>query len=206
MVAKRQVILLLCRLKHSSWRQFKRWRRRRGGFQFGSLFPFHTKQISQIGRKERVEVCVTTARDLMLLWTRQRAAPGELIRCRFWPSLCDNVVMWRDSWQLCFLSAQIFWDINTKCHSGAVSTAAQQTHDSILMCTLIPLPFFPSFPLPPSFHLPNLSWFSLLSTLHHCLCFHLYVLLCILIFSSHTNVFALVFSLIFRCLCVLNEA
>lgn len=145
----------------------------------------------------------------MLLWAFQGLAPGDWIRCRCRcrPSLCDNVVMGRDSWQLCFLSARIFCDINSKCHSRAVSTADQQTHDSTLMCALILVPFLPSLSppfLPPTY--PNLSWFSLLSTLYHCLCSHLYMLVCILIFSSHTNVFALVFSRIFKCLCMLNEA
>lgn len=130
------------------------------------------------------------------------AGPGDRIRSRCWPSFCDNVVMGRDSWQLCFLSARIFCDINNKCHSGAVSIAAQQTHDRILMCTLILL-----HPPPPFlFTYPNLSWFCPLYTLYHCLCSHLYVLLCILIFSSHTNVFALIFICIFRRLCTLNEA
>lgn len=82
------------------------------------------------------------------------SAPGDRIRCRCWPSFCDNIVMRQDSWQLCFLSARIFCDINSKCHSGAVSTAAQQTHDTILMCTLILLPFFFLLPLN-SFYLPQ---------------------------------------------------
>ncbi|CAG01039.1 unnamed protein product [Tetraodon nigroviridis] len=33
--------------------------------------------------------------------------------------------MGRDSWQLCFLSAQIFCNINSKCHSGAMLALQQ---------------------------------------------------------------------------------
>lgn len=118
-------------------------------------------------------------------------------RCR--SSFCGNVVMGRDSWQLCFLSARILCDISNKCHGGAMSTAVQQTHKGILIR-------FHSFSSPVLLTHPNLSWFWLPSPLCHCLCSHLYVLLCILIFSSHTNAFAPIFGRILRCLNMLNEA
>lgn len=58
---------------------------------------------------------------------------GDRIQCHCWPSFWDNVIIgvygcawwgW-DSWQLRFLSAQIFYYINNEFHSPAMSGAAQ---------------------------------------------------------------------------------
>lgn len=134
-----------------------------------------------------------------LVWDGPGAGPGDQARARCRSSFCGNVVMGRDSWQLCFLSARILCDISNKCHGGAMSTVAQQTHEGILMC-------FHSFSSPVLLTYPNLSWFRLPSPLYHCLCSHLTVLLCILIFSSRTNAFASIFGRILSCLNTLNEA
>lgn len=70
---------------------------------------------------------------------------GDRIHCCCRSSFWDNVIMGRDRWQLCFLSAQIFYNVNNECHSLAMSTMAKQVHEYIPMCPLIlsPLCTFP---------------------------------------------------------------
>lgn len=89
-----------------------------------------------------VSVCVYTQSDVGLSSPLDMpgGGSGDRIHCCCRPSFCDNVIMGQDSWQLCFLSAQIFCDINNKCQSSAMSTTTQQAHDWVLMCPLSLLP------------------------------------------------------------------
>ena len=127
---------------------------------------------------------------------------GDRIHCCCRPSFRDNVIMGGDSWQLRFLSAQIFYYINNERHSPAMSATAQWAHDCILMCPLVPPPRLFLLTSPPSSHsfylFPIYLDFDLLRpvvSFSHRLHSHLYVLLLISVFSFYTNVF--VFILLF---------
>lgn len=138
---------------------------------------------------------------------------GDRIHCCCRPSFRDNVIMGGDSWQLRFLSAQIFYYINNERHSPAMSATAQWAHDCILMCPLV-APRLLLLTFPPSSHsfylFPIYLDFYLLRpvvSFSHRLHSHLYVLLLISVFSSYTNVFVFIHLFFFsRCPYMLNEA
>lgn len=83
---------------------------------------------------------------VLFVWLHLGPCVGRARGRPRWPDsspFCGNVLMGRGSWQLCFLSARILCDISNKCHGGAMSTAAQQTHKGILVRFLLPRSFNP---------------------------------------------------------------